>query len=259
MNIFIVIPYHNAEPWLKRCLDSIDSRFKVITVNDFSTDGSPEIARGYYLDSKTLIDARTLTRGVGAARSTGMWFAIEEGADYIAFLDADDELAPDAYDSMIASIREKPQAEIIQFQHRRVMPDGKTAPRFPCRKGVYFPDNLPPLWVSSVNKVFKAPLLRKVDFDITLRHGEDEVFILNCLKSARYIFVSDYVTMLYHKDNPNSLSQVTTFDDLLGEQRALLLFLEEHNGDRELCEAVRKRQVELWNNPTYRRIIGGAK
>jgi hypothetical protein len=40
---------------------------------------------------------------------------------------------------------------------------------------------------------------------------------------------------------------------------ALLEFVDEHRDDKEICEVVRKRQVELWDNPTYKRVIGGAK
>lgn len=262
MTIAIIIPYHNAAPWLDRCLASIDPRFEVIAVDDNSTDNGPEIVEKYFNSDKVkglnLINNRA--PGVAGARNTGLDFALEYiKPDYIAFLDADDELAPDAYDAMTAAWREKPQAEIIQFQHRRITPDGKAVPRMPCGKGVYNLDRLPPLWVSSVNKLFKTDLIKDISFDTGLRHGEDEVFVLKCLKWARYIFVSEYVTMFYHRDNPNSLSTITDLDDLIGEQRALLELFIDYSDDRALCEAIRQRQCELWNNPTYKRVIGGVK
>jgi len=262
MTIAIIIPYHNAAPWLDRCLASIDPRFEVIAVDDNSTDNGPAIVEKYFNSDKVkgLRLENSLEPGVAGARTTGKIWAVNcLHPDYIAFLDADDELAPDAYDAMLAAIREKPQADIIQFQHRRITPDGKAVPRMPCGKGVYYLDRLPPLWVSTVNKVFKADLIKGIGFDTGLRHGEDEVFVLKCLKWARYIFVSEYVTMLYHKDNPKSLSTVTDFDDLIDEQTALLGLFVDYSDDRAICEAIRQRQCELWNNPTYKRVIGGVK
>ena len=237
MKIAVVIPYYpdeNTAELYTRCLDSIDSRFEVYNVIDFKHEG------------------------VSATRNRGLVEALKT-ADYITFLDADDELAPDAYDSMKAAIRENPQADMIQFNHKRKLTNGVLQPRFWNRGGTYKLSKLPLLWVSSVNKIYKADLLRVIRFDNSLRHGEDELFILECLAKTRRLICSDYFTMIYHKDNPKSLSQTTAFDDLLGEQRALLRFIDGHRDDAELCEAVRIRQAELWNNPTYRRIMGGAE
>ena len=118
-------------------------------------------------------------------------------------------------------------------------------------------DKLPQLWVSSVNKLYKADLLQDIKFKNFLNHGEDELFVLECLAKARRLYNSDRVALHYHKDNPNSLSTITSFQDLYDEQMALLEFIDEHSDDKELCEVVRKRQAELWNNPTYKRVIGG--
>lgn len=124
--------------------------------------------------------------------------------------------------------------------------------------GTYELGNLPKLWVSSVNKVFKADLVNRIRFDNKLDHGEDELFVLNCLAKARRIYHSKLFTMVYHRDNPHSLSKSTTLDDLLNEQRALFEFLVNHSDDVELRNAVRIRQAELWNNAVYKRVFGGA-
>lgn len=260
MKIALIIPYKNAAQWLPRCLDSIDGRFDIIAVNDHSTDESESIALLYH-------SARHSTRthyrlhyseGAGAARNEGRYIARRLGADYVAFLDADDELAPDAYDQMTAAIKEAPDAPIIQLNHLVVKPDGSKWPRLPNRRGTYELSNLPKLWASSCNKLFKMEAVEHAIFP-NIQHGEDELFVLEVLAKARRIYNSERVALYYHNDNPNSLSKSTTLDDIIAEQVALLEFIDEHRGDAELCEAVRIRQSELWNNPTYKRTIGGAK
>ena len=159
---------------------------------------------------------------------------------------------------MIAAIKEAPDAPIIQLNHLVVKPDGSKWPRLQNRRGTYELSNLPKLWASSCNKLFKMEAVNGISFP-NIRHGEDELFVLEVLAKARRIYNSERVALYYHNDNPNSLSKSTTLDDIIAEQVALLEFIDEHRGDAELCEAVRVRQTELWNNPTYKRTIGGAR
>ena len=79
--------------------------------------------------------------------------------------------------------------------------------------------------------------------------------------SVKYFeeLTKDGSAVVHHFDNPNSLSKSTTLDDIIAEQVALLEFLDDHRDDKEICEAIRIRQSELWINPTYKRAIGGTK
>ena len=124
-------------------------------------------------------------------------------------------------------------------------------------RGKYDLHNMPRLWASSCNKVFSADLVKDIRFIEGLNHGEDELFVLECMKRTRVLYNSEHVALYYHKDNPNSLSTTTSFDDLIGEQRALLTFMEQNRTDADLCFAVKKRQQELWSNAVYNRTFGG--
>ena len=101
------------------------------------------------------------------------------------------------------------------------------------------------------------PFVSDIRFKPELVHGEDELFMLEALKIARGIHVSRRVALHYHKDNPNSLSTTTSAADLYGEQRALIDFLMLNGNDKEICNVVRTRQCELWNNAVYRKNFGG--
>lgn len=92
----IILPAYNAEKYLQAAIGSVlsqsDSDWELILVDDGSTDSTPQIC-----DSASESDARirtlhTANRGVSAARNAGLEMAKGE---FIAFLDADDVLAPD--------------------------------------------------------------------------------------------------------------------------------------------------------------------
>lgn len=252
MTLSIIVPVYNAAPYLKRCLDSLPIRddVEVIVVDDGSTDGSAQICDEYPFKVEHFDE----NKGVSIARNTGLDFA---SGDWISFLDADDEYAPGALNAINASIRMYPDADLIQMNHVRVMPSGATVPRMFNVRGKYDLYNLPKLWMSSCNKLFRRSLICGMTFDESLRHGEDELFILECLRRTRCIYNSEHIALHYHKDNPNSLSTTTSFDDLLGEQRALLDFLDKHRDDGEITFAIRQRMTELWSNAVYKRTFGG--
>lgn len=262
MKIGLIIPYKNAAEWLPRCLNSIgDQPFEVYLINDHSEDNGHTYATGLGLarDNVFPMWLEYDDHGVAAARNEGLMEAVRSGCDYITFLDADDELTPDAYDNMIRTIEAEPEAPLIQFNHYMLDKKGWKTARLHNNSGTYDLGRLPKLWVSSVNKLFKTELVKNIRFNEQLRHGEDELFILECLATARRIYHSNLFTMIYHRDNPNSLSKSTTLDDVLDEQHALLKFIFDHSDDVPLRNAVRIRNAELWDNAVYRRVFGGAK
>lgn len=100
--ISIIIPVYNAEPYLSACIDSIIAQItgepiQIILVDDRSTDNSVTIAQSYAKrhaeDPRRQVILITQPHsGQSAARNTGLRRATGE---YIAFVDADDRLAPD--------------------------------------------------------------------------------------------------------------------------------------------------------------------
>lgn len=102
-SISIIIPVHNVEYYLERCLTSVANQtivdFEAICIDDASTDRSASI-----LDSFARKDARfkvmknAKNLGAGATRNVGIDTA--RGA-YITFLDSDDCLAPKALECLL--------------------------------------------------------------------------------------------------------------------------------------------------------------
>lgn len=92
--ISVIIPIYNAEPYLRRCIDSVlDSTyraFELILVDDGSTDGSLRICEEYSDCRIKLIIQKH--QGVSAARNRGLE---ECSGEWVVFVDADDLISRD--------------------------------------------------------------------------------------------------------------------------------------------------------------------
>lgn len=93
--ISVIVPVHNGESYLEKCIESIiaqkEVNLEILVVNDGSTDDTASVcerlaARYDNLQIITLPDL-----GVSAARNHGLEQA---KGDYITFVDADDRLRP---------------------------------------------------------------------------------------------------------------------------------------------------------------------
>ena len=91
--ISVIIPLYNKASCVARALNSVLSQtytdFELIVVDDGSTDGSAEIVR-QYVDPRIRLVVQE-NSGPGAARNRGLR---EAQAEFVAFLDADDEWLP---------------------------------------------------------------------------------------------------------------------------------------------------------------------
>ena len=254
--ITIIVPFKNAEPWIKRCADSLmaqDGEFEFIFVNDLSLDNSENIVKEFTeVDDRFFLYDNKYSKGTSGARNTGLDSA---SGEWVTFLDADDHYSENAYSKFRAAIKET-DLPMIQLNHM-MEKNGNVRPRLYNPQDEYHLDGLPRLWPSVCIKLFKKDLIENLRFLENLRHGEDEVFTLNCLVKTRRIYVTDISVLIYIKDNPNSLSTVTSLEDLIGEQKGLCEFADKHKYDPELLRAVRQRQTELWNNACYKRVFGG--
>jgi glycosyltransferase involved in cell wall biosynthesis len=94
MDISVVIPLYNKEPYIKRSIESVLQQLylpkEIIVVDDGSTDGGADII--HQVNNPIISMVQQPNQGESAARNRG----IEEAKyDFIAFLDADDEWLPE--------------------------------------------------------------------------------------------------------------------------------------------------------------------
>ncbi len=85
-NIFIIIPAFNEEKHIAQVIENLlEYNYKIIVIDDCSTDNTFEIAKRFPIT----VLRHIINRGQGAALQTGTDFAIKNNAEIIVHFDAD--------------------------------------------------------------------------------------------------------------------------------------------------------------------------
>lgn len=118
--ISVIIPVYNTKQYLRSCLDSILSQtysdLELLFIDDGSTDGSAELLDYFEEMDRRIRVIHQNNSGVCAARNRG----IEEASgDYLSFVDSDDTLEPDMYETLLGLIQEY-SVEIAHCSYNRV-------------------------------------------------------------------------------------------------------------------------------------------
>lgn len=248
--ISVIVPYYNSADVLERCLRSLTSQdgdFEFLIINDISTDGAEEIAQRYAAqDERFRLFDTEYKFGVSGARNTGLDHA---RGDWMTFLDADDEMRPDAYKTFRQALKSYPGFKIYQFDHyRHYAKNGRTRIKDPNVPGVYSSGNLPRRWREVWNKLYRADLAKRVRFHPDLMVGEDELYNIEVLAIEGRIRCAKGITVMHHYDGRPTLSRTKTDADALKLIRAMADFIEDHK-DPEARSIVCRSMAELW--PRY--------
>lgn len=170
MSLAVVIPVYNGAAFIRKALDSVLAQTRpadeIIVVDDGSSDGTPAIIREYPV---RLIEQAN--GGPSAARNHGV---AESGAQWIAFLDADDFWEPEKLQRHEEAVRSHPGAFISYTDFTVFQPGGHTVDRKACEPEdlgglVRFRCPFPP----SVAVVRRDVFLESGGFDLSLRGPED--------------------------------------------------------------------------------------
>ena len=121
--ISVIIPLYNKERSIYRAISSVlsqkDVRIEVIVVDDGSTDGSKEVIQPF-TDQIILIEQEN--RGPSAARNRGV---AHSHGEYLAILDADDELLPGSLHAHLECRRHYQGTKVTLSSYKVVCPDGR--------------------------------------------------------------------------------------------------------------------------------------
>lgn len=203
--ISLIIPVYNKAKFLSRCLKSVENQYdksaQIIIVDDGSTDGSEKICD--YYEKIGFEVYHTKNRGVSAARNFGMKKAWGE---YIAFLDADDALSPDAIATMAKYA--KNGKNIIQFNHYRYIngADGLPVQKI-IAEGDKTLETTPRYWPMVWNKMYKTDFLKShnIEFLEGMQFGEDEMFNVECILKNGGLYCAYPTIYLHYFDDTASL------------------------------------------------------
>ena len=207
INVSVVIPVYNVEPYIKRCVESLMSQtlktgIEFIFVNDCSTDNSVNLIEevvSCYSERKDQVRIihHSSNKGLACTRLTGIK---EAKGDYIIQCDSDDWVEKDMYETLINKATET-DADIVvcaffhEFLHSQKIEsfEEKTPHEAILSKGGNY-------WWSTCNRLVKKSLYFDNDvFPIPDINMMEDV----CVMMRLYYFAKriEYVHQpLYHYD-----------------------------------------------------------
>jgi glycosyltransferase involved in cell wall biosynthesis len=124
--VSVVIPAYNAERYLAATLESVLAQtyqdFEVIVVDDGSTDGTAELARGFGPPVRVVQQPNS---GPSAARNRGVR---EARSDLVAFIDADDLWMPEKLELQVPRFDEEGRVGLVYTRTQLIDEDGNLLP-----------------------------------------------------------------------------------------------------------------------------------
>ncbi len=107
MKVSCIVPVYNVETYLPQCLECLQNQtlkeLEVIIVNDGSTDSCGDIAKKYVANNINWKYIEKVNGGLSDARNAGLPHVTGE---YLAFLDSDDFVDVDYYESMVLAMED---------------------------------------------------------------------------------------------------------------------------------------------------------
>lgn len=218
MIISVIIPCYNAELYINNCLDSlvrqikfIQENIEVIIVNDGSTDLTSE--KLFFFDKNfdfiKIIDQNNL--GVSAARNTGLKLCTGK---YVLFLDSDDSYKEEIFKNLISKI-DNYDFEVLEFDFvyqkiidRQHIKENSNPVSGLAYFSSFFSVN------SASNKLYKREFLiaNKINFNTSLKIGEDLLFNINVFSFAKFVISSAQKLLIINDTNQNSVTRTKSCD-----------------------------------------------
>ncbi len=135
--ISVVVPIYKVEPFLSKCVQSIQrqthSNLEIILVDDGSPDLCPQLCDAFAQEDYRIKVIHKTNQGLGFARNTGI---DEANGEYIAFVDADDWISETHLESLYQKA-EACGADVVIGAHTKAFKNGKL---YPCP--VHLPEKL---------------------------------------------------------------------------------------------------------------------
>lgn len=222
--ISIVVPVYKVEQYLNKCIDSILAQtfadFELILVDDGSPDKCGEICDDYAKHDSRVVVIHKQNGGLSDARNAGI--DIARGA-YIGFVDSDDYIAPDMYETLYRDIQNE-QADMSVCGVYKVRGE-KIIPFF-CSNDYFVVDGkkafevVMQMKIASItvwNKLYRINLFDDLRYPVG-RLSEDVFIIADLLFKANKV-VFHIVPQYYYRIQPNSISN-SGFSPRLERDRA---------------------------------------
>jgi glycosyltransferase involved in cell wall biosynthesis len=216
--IAVITPVYNGINFINKAIDTVKNQnlpnVRHYIYDDASTDGTVNSLYELTFDLSLRIVFGQVNRGQSYARNALIRQALEDGCEYIAFLDADDLWSPD---HLVSSIDALGDNDIVYSKPNFVFENGQpaSAVNIPV-PGIFIGKQLRYsnfIWISSV--VARASAFQGVEFDSTLDSIEDWDMWLQQHNLGRSFVVKHDTSVTYLIRESGSASQGQSKRELL--------------------------------------------
>lgn len=223
MNLSIIMPVHNAEKYLMKCLDSfvkyLSNDDELIIINDCSTDESIKVIKNYQNENtdKNIILINN-DKNIGAGLSRNKALEIAKG-EYIGFIDADDYVDKLYFQNML-KLAEKENSDIV-VSDIALVENNKEIKNNIYVNNIYSTKDSDDIniskevllgnWacVSTCSKLFKRNLIKNNRF--SKKKSDDILFTISAIIKANKIsYCKD--NYYYYYQSPDSLTRNINYE-----------------------------------------------
>lgn len=193
MKVSVIVPVHNSELTLERCLDSIVCQtladIEIILINNASTDKSEEICLKYAANDDRINYVKIDISGVSNARNIGKNMA---NGEYVAFVDSDDYIATNMYE-LLYNKALSDSADVVMCGFNKeingtIISSGESNLIEFARKKQYDRFWRGDIVMGSIwRAIYQKNLVQSVDFDTQIRYTEDLIFSVEIFDKANKI------------------------------------------------------------------------
>lgn len=259
--ISIIVPVYKVEPYLQRCIESIQNqtykKIEIILVDDGSPDKCPDICDELAeKDSRIQVIHKT-NGGLSDARNVGMEVA---NGEYFCFVDSDDYIQP----TMIANLKkaiDTTDAKIAISSFMTIDENGNRvidSAENPIVDGCFMAEDLLPklyqrlgwYYVVAWNKLYHRSLFDDLKFPIGKIH-EDEYIVAQIIHKAKKIVcisTEEYIYIYQRKGSIMSSRKVQSKLDWLEALYIRFIFCEKAKINENFIKETRAVYFRELNN-----------
>jgi glycosyltransferase involved in cell wall biosynthesis len=203
--ISIIIPIHNCEKYIGRCIDSILAQtyqdIEILLLDNGSTDGTLAILQEYERNYPELIRVDSHENlGLGNNRNLGI--ELSKGK-YLQFIDADDYVSSDYCETYYNEI-EAGGYDVVYGGYIRIDSKGRTLNKTTVKDTVWGKYLLVTPWA----KIQRASFIKQNQIAYVGAYGEDITFLLNTFRHTNKIKIIQHTGYNWFY-NEESLSNTT--------------------------------------------------
>ena len=261
----VVVPVYNVGKYLAPCINSILEQtyrnIELILVDDGSTDDSGKICDSFSDNDNRVKTIHKKNGGVSSARNTGIEKA---SGEYIAFVDADDQLDPDMYEILIEGMNEM-NAEVSACTYKKEYDlssirlsnnDRCKYIKFEGTKQIYESITRNENSIEGLiwNKVYRKEIVSGHKFRTDIAIVDDAAFSWEIFKNVKIVsFIS--LPMYHYLIIPSSITRNSNMDKYMKALKGYELMINDARNISTKCVDDLTIQYLNWNVTAFEKLV----